>query len=202
MFLIIFFHLSIFQCFAQQNKVEDLIDSVNKTAEKFSQDFIQLSADLDTAVKSEERATAKFDKMLKSVDSVLNQLGDNSDIWQQSEALLKQFENNRENSQKKATSPSAPAWWKKSVKKWAVLATKLRKVRDDILSQRAKLMSSKKDILDSKDIAIDQIKLGDAENAVQQMIKIRDHLKTINNDLQNIVKETKQINLTNKAPTS
>ncbi len=173
--------------------LENLIDAVNNTAEAFSEDFNQLTADLDAAVNSEAQAREKYEKMIESVDMVLDRITDESEIWQTSDTLLQQFEQNREHAQQKAAESNSPEYWKESARDWAAQADKLREVRDDLLSQRASLANTREQIIESKDIAIDLIKRERAKQAIAQMKVVRDHLAEINQNLQGIVERTKRI---------
>jgi len=187
---------------AQDKEVslENFIDSVNQISKEFNRDFEQLTVDLDNAVQAEKVAKAKFDKMVASLDKVMGRIGDESVIWQTSEALLSQFEENRKQALAKSASASDADYWKESAKDWERQAQRLRKVRNDINSQRADLIDNKNKVMESKDIAIDQIKRHKAQKAVAQMMKVKEHLAQINAGLKSIVKKTKEIETGGSAP--
>jgi hypothetical protein len=192
-FVIIFF-LTAFQVWASDTVfLEDFIDSVDKTTEEFNDDFDKLIADIEAAIKSEALAIEKYDNMIQSVDRVMSKIGDDSSIWKNSNILLEQFKDDKKKSEEKARTSSDQKYWKASAEDWKKKAEKLRDVRDDILTQRASISNIRLVILESKDITIDMIKRDRAQDAIEQMEKIRDQLKKINDDLKNIADRTKTI---------
>lgn len=161
-----------------------LFDRVNTVAQELQTNLTDLEASIDASRKSVEKGAEVLDAMLASVQKVHESMAEDSDIWQQLDAVMELWEQRRQETlQKSETNPAflpiAQAWQEK-------LET-ARELRNQISTERANSTALIRSIESDRDIVLAYYELGQAEKAVEGLRKVSDNLSNLNTNMQKIV---------------
>lgn len=164
--------------------IGQLFNRVNNVAQELQANLSDLEASIDASRDSVEKGAEVLDAMLASVKKVHESMAEDSEIWQELDAVLELWEQRRQETLQKSESnpaflPIANAWQNK-------LET-ARLLRNQISTERANSTALIRSIESDRDIVLAYYELGQADQAIASLRKVSSNLSNLNANMQKIV---------------
>jgi methyl-accepting chemotaxis protein len=164
--------------------IGQLFNRVNNVAQELQANLSDLEASIDASRDSVEKGAEVLDAMLASVKKVHETMAEDSEIWQELDAVLELWEQRRQETLQKSESnpaflPIANAWQNK-------LET-ARLLRNQISTERANSTALIRSIESDRDIVLAYYELGQADQAIASLRKVSSNLSNLNANMQKIV---------------
>ncbi|AFL75719.1 hypothetical protein [Thiocystis violascens] len=183
-----FFSLMVGVAFAQpaaQPDMANLFQKVNEVAQQLQANLGDLEADIQASRDSIEKGGEVLDEMLASVTKVNESMAEESEIWQELDALLALWEQRRQETLKK--SEANPAFLPVA-QSWQAKLDTGRELRNQISTERANSVALMRSIESDRDIVLAYYELGQADKAIEGLKKVGANLTNLNANMQAIVK--------------
>ena len=174
----------------KQPNMKDLLNQVNDTAKGLQESIDSFSESIAQAKDSEAAGKKLLDEMEATIQTINGRMNMDSDIWQQLNALLKEWEKNKQAALDK--SESAPAF-KEIAAKWGERIDKATALGQSIREQAAESGTMLDALKERRDLILAQYQLGDAEAVLAAMTKINDNFTKLNDGMKGIVEKTEEV---------
>ncbi|WP_295399544.1 hypothetical protein [uncultured Thiocystis sp.] len=183
-----FFSLMAGVAFAQSATPPDmanLFQKVNEVAQQLQANLGDLEANIQASRDSIEKGGEVLDEMLAAVTKVHESMAEESEIWQELDALLALWEQRRQETLKK--SEANPAFLPVA-QSWQAKLNTGRELRNQISTERANSVALMRSIESDRDIVLAYYELGQADKAIEGLKKVGANLTNLNANMQVIVK--------------
>ncbi|WP_242469441.1 hypothetical protein [Rhabdochromatium marinum] len=162
----------------------NLFNRVNTVAQELQVNLTDLEASIDASRDSVEKGAEVLDAMLASVQKVHESMAEDSEIWQELDAVMELWEQRRQETLQKSESnpaflPIAQAWQEK--------LNTARELRNQISTERANSTALIQSIESDRDIVLAYYELGQADKAIAGLRKVSSNLSNLNANMQKIV---------------
>ena len=175
------------QAFAQKDTqaLSSLQTSVESTTEKVA----ELRAAMEQGKIDAQNAGAEIDALISELHGIKQNVGEDSDIWKDMDAMMGTFKHARGKAEKELKDPNEDnTFWADSVKEWDEKISRIGLLKDQIL-QTANDIDRKAEFLDSRrDMIVDTLLRGYAEKAKQLLEEALEALNDTNESLTQLMK--------------
>ena len=173
-----------------QPDIVKLFEDVRSVAGDLEQNIAGLEEALNASIDSREQGAEVLDQMQASAEAVFARLAEDSEIWT---ALVKAMElwddRKTEMLEKSETNPA----FKQIADEWALKVEQASELRKQILTQRAESMALLDQIGADREVVLAYYELGQADRALEAMMKVSGELGRMNESMRAIVEQTKEV---------
>ena len=164
--------------------VKFLVENLEASANELGADFVSLDKAVTDSEKAMQYAKENLDKLIDKVGLRVKEFDENGEIWTRLDALMNSWQDNEKIVAEKATNNPA---FEKIADKWAEKIDGLRTLRNSIGEQHSEMAALLQSLIRKKDLVVEYIKLGAADEVLKSLGKIHGRMVEINQNMSSIV---------------
>lgn len=175
---------------AEAPSVEEMLERVTASAGQLQGRIDTLEADIQKSANSEEIGVELLDSMLTAAQTVRDEVGIDSPLWQGLGALMDNWAMKRDAAYEKAATRPAFA---EIAESWVAKINETQLLRDGIVEQSAEADALIAQIKKRRDLVISYYELDQADKVLETMRGISTEMEAMNSGMRGIVEQTEVV---------